>query len=256
MELRPLTVRSKTRAPRSGGTPGPSSVTSTTAWLPVTRVRSATVPPPCISEFSISVASTWATAPGVPTARSRRLAGADDGPARAAVGRPPLLDLLLDDLVEVEGDGGAGARVAGVGQQPLDDVREPLDLRQRDGRLLLHGVRVVGEGDLLQPHGQRGQRRTQLVGGVGGQPPLGGQHPGDALGAGVQHVGDPVQLRDAVAAVARARVAGAEPLGGLGEVGERRGEPVGLADGEEHGGDDREQRHRQDDQQRAADLAR
>lgn len=70
MELRPLMVRSKIRAPRSAGTPGPSSVTSMTTWLPVTRVRSATVPPPCISEFSMSAASTWATAPGVPTAFS------------------------------------------------------------------------------------------------------------------------------------------------------------------------------------------
>ena len=70
MELRPLTVRSKTRAPEVGGHAGPSSVTSTTAWLPVTRVRSATVPPPCMREFSIRVASTCATAPGVPTARS------------------------------------------------------------------------------------------------------------------------------------------------------------------------------------------
>ncbi len=69
VELRPLMARSKILAPRSAGTPGPSSETSTTAWLPVTRVRRATVPPPCMREFSISAASTWATAPGVPTAR-------------------------------------------------------------------------------------------------------------------------------------------------------------------------------------------
>ncbi len=73
VELRPLIARSKIRAPRSAGTPGPSSVTSTTAWFPVTRVRRATVPPPCIREFSISAASTCATAPGVPTAVRWRL---------------------------------------------------------------------------------------------------------------------------------------------------------------------------------------
>lgn len=73
VELRPLIARSKIRDPSSADTPGPSSVTSTTTWLPVTRVRRATVPPPCISEFSISAASTWATAPGVPTARRFRL---------------------------------------------------------------------------------------------------------------------------------------------------------------------------------------
>ena len=93
------------------------------------------------------------------------------------------------------------------------------------------------------------------MGGVGGEPALGGEHPGDALGAGVQHVGDPVQLGDAVPLVPGARVAGAEAFGGLGEVGERGGEPVGLAYGEQDGGDDGEQRDRADDQQGAADLA-
>ncbi len=181
-------------------------------------------------------------------------AGADDGPPLAAVGGAPLGDLLLDDVVQLEGDGGAAARVAGVGQQPVHDVRQPLHLRQRDRRLLLHRLRLVGEGDLLQPHGQRGQRRTELVGGVGGKAPLGGQHPGDPLGGGVQDVGDAVQLGDAVPLVPRARVPGAEAFGGLGEVGERGGETVGLPDRQQYGGDHGEQRHQTDDQQGPADL--
>ena len=37
---------------------------------------------------------------------------------------------------------------------------------------------------------------------------------------------------------------GAEPFRGLGEVGERGGQPVGLPYGEQHGGDDRQQGHR------------
>ncbi|CAM5635895.1 hypothetical protein SMICM304S_04119 [Streptomyces microflavus] len=121
--------------------------------------------------------------------------------------------------------------------------------------LLLHRLRVVGHRDLLDPHGERGERRTQLVRGVRGEAPLGGQHPGDPLGGRVQDVGDPVQLGHPVPLVARAGVAGAEAFGGLGEVGEGGGEPVGLAYGEEHRRDDREQRHRADDQERAPDLA-
>lgn len=173
----------------------------------------------------------------------------------AAVGRAPLLQLLLDDLVQVEGDRGAGTRVAGVGQQPLHDVREALDLRERDRRLLLHRVQVVGDGDLLQAHGEGREGRTELVRGVGGQAPLGGQHAGDPLGAGVEDVRDAVQLGHPVAAVAGAGVARAEALRGGGEVGERGREPVGLAHGEQDRGDDGEQRHPGDDQQGAADLA-
>ncbi len=72
VELRPLTARSNTRLPSSGGTPGPSSCTSTTTDVPDGRTRRVTVPAPCISEFSIRVASTWATVPGVPTAAAPR----------------------------------------------------------------------------------------------------------------------------------------------------------------------------------------
>lgn len=84
---------------------------------------------------------------------------------------------------------------------------------------------------------------------------FGGQHPGDPLGRGVQDIGDPVQLGHPVPLVARAGIPGAEAFGGLGEVGERGGQPVRLAYGEQHGRDDRQQRHRADDQEGAPDLA-
>ena len=86
----------------------------------------------------------------------------------------------------------------------------------------------VGD-DLLQPHRERGQRRAQLVRGVGGEPALGREHPGDPLGAGVDHLGDPVQLGDAVAAVPRPRVAGAEALGGARRARRAAGRSAGPA---------------------------
>ena len=73
-------ARSKMRAPNSGGTPGPSSVTSTTSEMPVERVDTVTLPPPCVRLFSSRVASTCdsplcvarATRPRVPVATMRR----------------------------------------------------------------------------------------------------------------------------------------------------------------------------------------
>ena len=130
MELRPLIVRSKIRAPRSAGTPGPSSVTSIDGLVAgdagAQRDRAAAVHEGVLDQRGQHLGDRARGADRL----QMPLAGADDGPALAAVGRAPLLQLLLDDLVEVEGDGGAGARVAGVGEQPLDDVREPLDLRR------------------------------------------------------------------------------------------------------------------------------
>ena len=62
---RPLTLRSKIRDTSSGGTPLPSSLTSITTERALCEVCSVTVPPPCMSALSSSVASTWASPPGV-----------------------------------------------------------------------------------------------------------------------------------------------------------------------------------------------
>ena len=65
MPCRPLTDRSKIRAPQLGGTPGPSSLTSITSEMPVDRVDTVTVPAPWIRLFSSRVASTWDSPLGV-----------------------------------------------------------------------------------------------------------------------------------------------------------------------------------------------
>ena len=62
---RPLTLRSKIRETRSAGTPLPSSSTSITTERAELRLRIVTVPLPCISALSSSVAITWASPPGV-----------------------------------------------------------------------------------------------------------------------------------------------------------------------------------------------
>ena len=60
---RPLTLRSNIRVTSSGGTPLPSSLTSMTTDLGVCDVRIVTVPSPCTSALSSSVAITCAAFP-------------------------------------------------------------------------------------------------------------------------------------------------------------------------------------------------
>jgi hypothetical protein len=62
---RPLTLRSKMRETSSAGTPSPSSSTSITTEPADCVRRIVTVPLPCISALSSSVAITWASPPGV-----------------------------------------------------------------------------------------------------------------------------------------------------------------------------------------------
>ena len=60
-----LTLRSKIRGTRSAGTPRPESLTSITTDLGVSEVRIPTVPAPCTSALSSSVAINWDSVPGV-----------------------------------------------------------------------------------------------------------------------------------------------------------------------------------------------
>ena len=257
MELRPLTVRSKTRLPSSAARPRPRRSPRRPPSCPVTRVRRVTVPAPCISVFSISVASTWATAPGVPTAAT------PVGPsitttvrlAPRRTGRHSS-HLLLDHLVEVEGDRRVGLR----GSRWLVSSRWTTSVSrstwpQRDRRLLpdrLRGPRP--RDDLLQPHRQRGERGAQLVRGVGGQPALGGEHPARSARRWRRAPRRPGR--------ARARRSGGGAAAGRRSRGARRSRRGRSAGGpgawparrrarrRRH----REQRHREDQQQRAADL--
>ncbi len=95
-----------------------------------------------------------------------------------------------------------------AGQQVLHDLGQPLDLDQRDPGLLLGDRHGVGGGDLLQPHRQRGQRRPQLVRGVGGEVPLGRQRRGHPAGAALEHLLDLVDLGDPAVDRDQPRLAG------------------------------------------------
>ena len=77
--------------------------------------------------------------------------------------------------------------------------------------------------DLLKPHRQGGQRRAQLVRGVRGELPLGGDAPGHAVRGSHELLVDEVDLLYSGFLHARARLAGADLLRGRGEVDERRG---------------------------------
>ena len=106
-------------------------------------------------------------------------------------GGGPDLELPLDPLVELDaalarergpgvdatGDDGCDLDRLGPGrrplgsrelQQPVDQAREPGDLVERAGHLVLR--RTLGPGQVtlqvLEPQPQRGERRAQLVGRV------------------------------------------------------------------------------------------
>jgi hypothetical protein len=129
----------------------------------------------------------------------------------------------------------------------ISDGTPRLGLGQRRRAFLPDHVGVPGGGDhLLQPHGQRGQRGAQLMRGVSGEVPLGGQQVGDPPRRAVQPLGQPVELGHAVPAAQWARVADAEPVGRAGQFFQRPGQPPGLQHGQRH-------RHRQGGQRKPAD---
>jgi len=136
-------------------------------------------------------------------------------------------------------------------EQLPDDFGGPLRLGQRRGAFLAHHLGMLsGRDHLLQPHRQRGQRRAQLVGGIGGEIAARRQQVRDALRGAVEALGDLVEFRYPVAAPERPGIARAEPVGCPGEFLKRPGEPPRLQDGERHRNADGEQRERADQQQR------
>jgi hypothetical protein len=152
-----------------------------------------------------------------------------EAPLSPPEGRLPLHHLLPDDVVHAGQRG--GRRPAGRAEQLADDVSETFGLDQRRIAFLTDHVRLAGGGDhLLQPHGQRGQRRTELVRDVHGQLAVRGEQAAEPPGGAVKPVGHLVQITHAVPAAERARVTGAEPGRRLGEFRHRPGQPPGQGD--------------------------
>ena len=128
----------------------------------------------------------------------------------------------------------------------LTRVGQPGDLV--DGQVDLGGVVGVVEFGLevLEPEPKPGERRAQLVRGVGDERPLLIDHRGELAGHARHRVGQLAQLGRAlrVASSASTReVAAAEPAGGVGEPAERQGDrtgdqPADQGDGGEHDGRD------------------
>ena len=128
------------------------------------------------------MASTWAREP--------------DGAPDLLESRLPLLALLGEDVLEMEGLSGSASSAARDLEQVLDDAGEPLDLLQAGMGLGPHLLLTGEQLNLLQAQGETGQWRAQLVRGVGGELALGGDTAGHALGRAHQLGLDQVDLLD------------------------------------------------------------
>ena len=203
-----------------------------------------------------SVTDTTTVVPGAPRVDLDRLArravalrvldqvrqGPADRVAFAAHGQPRLrrhaeLRIRLErghQRRHVDRVGGRPGRVlAGHGEQAVDQLREPGDVRLQVGEGALVGT-VAGEVGGVPA--QRRQRRPQLVGGVGQEPPLRIARPLQRRQHLVQRDG---QLLHLVLAAGRRqaprRVGGAADLGGVGgQLLQRAQHPAGDGQGERH----------------------
>ena len=149
-----------------------------------------------------------------------------------AVGASPAGEVLADHRVEVEVGHALVARAARVEQQGVDRCVEAVGLGERQIGLGPARLRVVDLGDLLQAQAQCGQRRAQLMRHVARELPLARDRLGDPLGAGVEGLGDDVDLRDPEAPGARREVALPEPPRRPGHGVQRAHEATGLQRGE------------------------
>jgi hypothetical protein len=113
---------------------------------------------------------------------------------------------------------------------------------------------VVGGEDLLEPQREPGQRRAQLVGRLGRRTPLALEQLVEARGGPVEHVGDSVELGDAVALRHRPAVAVGDAGRGRGEVLEGPCHAPRVDVGHDHGDAQRDHRDAHDEQALAHDA--
>ena len=131
---------------------------------------------------------------------------------------------------------GGGARER---EQVVDQRAQPVELGLGLRRLLGRGP-ALGP-DRLQPELDPGQRRAELVRGVGDEVALRGEVGRELAGHAVERAAELVDLLRALRLDARVEVAAPEPAGGRAQLLHRPGDRAGQDPGEdEPGGDDRE----------------
>ena len=237
----PDTPRSKTCGTSSSGTPAPGVGDLDEPRLPSHRARrerdrAAAVAERVVQQRADRLPDAGGRDPGQQPVGQPHLEGA--ARRRAGCGRHSSTTGASPSRRSISS--APAARAARAASRRSSSTRgELLGLLQR-GDGLAAGVGIGVGGQLVEAQLQRGDPAAQLVGDVADQLALALDQLGERGGGGVEHVGDAVELGDAVPARGGAEVARAEPGRAVGDAAQRLGQPPGG-----DGGDDRARRHRQ-----------
>ena len=241
----PRKKRSKTRSSSPSASPGPASATAIEPQSRTTSTSSSTVVPArrVLERVLDQVVE-----------HDRDVLGRGvDGGAGTAVVEDQLAAVLLDGdgapALEraargaVQGqrrDDGRALALAGQGEQVGDRAGEALGLAVGGVEVALQRLVLGLQAGRLEAQPQPGERRAQLVGGVGHEVALGDEGLPQALGHLVEGVGDLAVLGGPGLVGAGVEVAGGDAPRRLGQVAQRAGEVAG----EQPGDDQAEQRGR------------
>ena len=204
MPASPLTERSKIRPESSGGTPGPRSPTSMTTLVAGGADRTnVTVPSPCAREFSSSVARTCDNPLGLASPITDRLPSTLSCRPSRGEGRGPTPSPAGERCRPRQGYGGryGSADASASSRSTTSASRSTWVSALR--RLLLDRLHIVGDENLLEPHGECGhtQRYEASVANASahlGHLSLGREQPGRPVRRCARAVVPPaVDLRDA-----------------------------------------------------------
>ena len=176
------------------------------------------MPPPWRSALSSSAPTASRMRAGVTRASSP--SGSRTLRARPAARRrrPPLLDDGRQALAQVRRARRPAARAARAASSRSSSTAESRSACSSAAIGLPHDVRIGVRGQLVEPQLQRGEPAAQLVGDVADQLALALDELGERGGGRVEHVGDAVELGDAVPARGGAEVARAEPGRAVGDA--------------------------------------
>ena len=190
-------------------------------------MRTNVVPSPCTSEFSSSVARTCDSPPGLASPITDRLPSTVScRPSRANAGVHSVT--CWRTMPSTCRETAWAVRLCRASASSRSTTSASRSTWVIAAVASLDRLSIIRDEDLFQPHRQSGQRSTQLVRRIGGEPPLGCQHLRHSGDGVVEDATDLVELADPVPAMHRPRVTRAEEGCGVREVGQRLRQAPGL----------------------------